>query len=148
MRWPNDVLIGDRKLAGLLVDQFKPGLAVVGIGINVNNQPEACDPGLTRQTIRLADLVEQPPGLTELTALVLRQLRSVLDEANATGFGALLPRVNALWGESRRVTLELDHGKADGQFAGVDESGRLRLVDGREQERLFEAHQVKLLREL
>jgi biotin-(acetyl-CoA carboxylase) ligase len=38
----NDVLVNDRKLAGLLIDQFVPGLAVVGIGLNVTNQPEAC----------------------------------------------------------------------------------------------------------
>lgn len=57
MRWPNDVLVNDRKLAGLLIDHFTPGLAVIGIGINVRNQPEALDPNLTNQTTRLVDLV-------------------------------------------------------------------------------------------
>jgi biotin-(acetyl-CoA carboxylase) ligase len=57
MRWPNDVLVNDRKLAGLLIDHFAPGLAVIGIGINVRNQPEALDPGLKNQTARLVDLL-------------------------------------------------------------------------------------------
>src|SRR5690349_19647555 len=31
LRWPNDVLVGNRKLAGLLIDQFRPAAAVVGV---------------------------------------------------------------------------------------------------------------------
>ena len=42
LRWPNDVLVGRRKLAGLLLDQFCPDLVVAGIGVNVTNQR---DPG-------------------------------------------------------------------------------------------------------
>jgi BirA family biotin operon repressor/biotin-[acetyl-CoA-carboxylase] ligase len=57
MRWPNDVLVDDRKLAGLLIDNFTPGVAVIGIGINVRNQPEALDPTLKNQTTRLIDLL-------------------------------------------------------------------------------------------
>ena len=44
LRWPNDVLVDDRKLAGLLLDQFVPGLAVAGIGINVFNDPSSTIP--------------------------------------------------------------------------------------------------------
>ena len=45
VRWPNDVLVENRKLAGLLIDQFVPELAVAGIGINVFNHPETHDSG-------------------------------------------------------------------------------------------------------
>jgi len=44
MRWPNDVLIGNRKLAGLLIDQFAPELAVAGIGVNLRNSPKRAMP--------------------------------------------------------------------------------------------------------
>ena len=80
VRWPNDVLVENRKLAGLLIDQFVPGMAVAGIGINVFNHPEAHDPGLKNQTIRLADLVAEPPDLRRLTQIVLGNLRSVVDQ--------------------------------------------------------------------
>ena len=57
VRWPNDILVDDRKLAGLLVERFHPVAAVAGIGINVLNHPENCDPELKNQTVRLADLI-------------------------------------------------------------------------------------------
>ena len=53
------VLVGDRKLAGLLIDQFQPGLAVVGIGINVQNHPQSRDASLKGRVTRLADLVSR-----------------------------------------------------------------------------------------
>src|ERR1039458_118314 len=90
LRWPNDVLVHDRKLAGLLVDQFVPGRAVAGIGLNVFNQPETHDPGLKNQTARLADLMAAPPDLPHLTQVVLADLRRVVGQMQARGFASLL----------------------------------------------------------
>ena len=75
MRWPNDVLVRDRKLAGLLLDQFTPDRVVVGVGVNVLNQPEASDAVLQNHATRLADWLPETPGLTEVAAVVLRHLR-------------------------------------------------------------------------
>jgi BirA family transcriptional regulator, biotin operon repressor / biotin---[acetyl-CoA-carboxylase] ligase len=42
LKWPNDVLVGDRKLAGILAEQSPAGSAVVvGIGVNVATPAEA-----------------------------------------------------------------------------------------------------------
>ena len=98
LRWPNDVLVGDRKLAGLLVDQFVPGLAVAGIGINVSNHPDSLDPALKNHFVRLADLLAAPPDLGRLTQMVLASLRRVVTEMHDHGFASLLPRLNPLWG--------------------------------------------------
>jgi BirA family biotin operon repressor/biotin-[acetyl-CoA-carboxylase] ligase len=40
LRWPNDIMAGHRKLAGLLVERYRNDTAVVGIGLNVFNSPE------------------------------------------------------------------------------------------------------------
>jgi BirA family biotin operon repressor/biotin-[acetyl-CoA-carboxylase] ligase len=129
MRWPNDILVGDRKLAGLLIDQFAPGLAVAGIGLNVTNRPDAVDASLKDHTARLADLLPSTPGLRELTVLLLLRLRAVVDEMRDGGFSALLPRVNALWGPPRSVELDLDGVIRRGTFSCVDAEGRLILLD-------------------
>ena len=97
VRWPNDVLVDDRKLAGLLLDQFAPGLAVAGIGINVFNHPETHDPSLKNQATRLADLIPAPPDLRELTRIILSHLRRVVMQMQTGGFASLLPRINQLW---------------------------------------------------
>lgn len=38
LHWPNDVYIDDKKICGILIESPKPNLAVIGIGINVNNR--------------------------------------------------------------------------------------------------------------
>lgn len=148
MRWPNDLLVGRRKLAGLLIDRFVPGIAVVGIGLNVTNHPEERDPALRDQAARLADLLASPPPLIELTRAVLQSLRAVWDELHTAGPNSLLPRINALWRAPVPVALDLDGPVVTGDFLGVDSSGRLELrVPGRPNQ-LFEPHHVRLLREL
>lgn len=147
LRWPNDLLVSERKLAGLLIDQFRPGLAVVGIGINVRNRPEARDGSLNGQVVRLADLVAAPPSLRDLAVRVLASLKSVWLEVQDDGPESILPRVNALWDLPRRVQLDLDGTLVSGDFLGVDAGGRLRLrTDGATS--FFEPQDVRLLRDI
>jgi BirA family biotin operon repressor/biotin-[acetyl-CoA-carboxylase] ligase len=148
MRWPNDLLVNDRKLAGLLIDQFVPGLAVAGIGINVFNRPEAQHPLLKNQIVRLADVVSVAPPLRELTGLVLAELRSVAGQIETGGFASLLPRVNQLWGRPHRVELELEDGKCAGIFNGVDAGGRLILSNDLADSIEYEPWQVRHLTEI
>lgn len=37
LRWPNDVMLNDRKIAGIMVQASEPGVLIAGIGINVNH---------------------------------------------------------------------------------------------------------------
>jgi BirA family biotin operon repressor/biotin-[acetyl-CoA-carboxylase] ligase len=142
LRWPNDVMVHDRKLAGLLIDQFVPGRAVAGIGINVSNQPTAHDPSLKHQTARLADLLPAPPDLGDLAQVVLGSLRMVVLQLHAHGFVSLLPRLNQLWGHPRRVELDLDGDLRRGTFAGVGPEGELLLLDDSAHEAPCQACQV------
>lgn len=148
LRWPNDVLVGDRKLAGLLLDQFVPGLAVVGIGVNVHNHPDQADAGLQGRVARLADLLPNTPALNELALAVLHELRLAVTAVQAGEFRALLARVNALWAGPRRVELDLDGQLRRGLFTGVDDAGRLILTGEDGAAVAYEPHQVKHLTEL
>lgn len=148
MRWPNDVLVQDRKLAGLLIDQFFPGLAVAGIGINVSNQPEKQDSSLKQHTARLADLISAVPSLEKLTQDILKNLREVVTHMQAGGFRSLHSEINALWGTPRRVELDLDGVIRQGMFSCVDEEGRLILSDESGRSVSYEPHQVRHLTEI
>lgn len=148
LRWPNDVLVEQKKLAGLLIDQFAPGAAVVGIGMNVCNRPEAVDPALGVQAVRLADLVPIAPTLEELTCEILARIREVTDEMLQHGFVHLLPRLNPLWSGERKVELDLDGTIREGLFSGVDGGGRLIFADRSGNFSFFESHQVRHLREI
>ena len=148
LRWPNDVLVNDRKLAGLLIDQFVPGLAVVGIGLNVTNQPEAHDPLLAHRTARLVDLITSPLELATLTRVLLSHLHNVMIDLSHRGAPALLSRINKLWGVPRRVELDLNGTPRSGTFTGVDPEGRLTLSEGTGGVTFYEAHQVRHLTEI
>jgi BirA family biotin operon repressor/biotin-[acetyl-CoA-carboxylase] ligase len=148
LRWPNDVLVHNRKLAGLLVEQFLPGLAVAGIGINVTNQPEIQDPALKDQTTRVADLLSQPPSLSQLTEMLLDHLMVVVEKFEADGFASLVPAINELWGGPRRVELDLDGRLVRGLFTGIGNLGELNLTDDSGLRATYLAHQVRHLKEI
>jgi BirA family biotin operon repressor/biotin-[acetyl-CoA-carboxylase] ligase len=148
LRWPNDVLVQDRKLAGLLIDRFTASQAVAGIGVNVFNQPEVGDNSLRNQTARLADLVSPAPALFDLATRILRQLRRRVLELSSVGLPSMLERVNGLWGPMRKVELDLNGRLRSGVFAGIDGAGRLRLLDECGTETAYAAHQVRHLQEV
>ncbi len=148
LRWPNDVLVSDGKLAGLLIDQFKPGLAVVGIGINVKNQPQARDANLNGHVARLADLVSPAPSVRDLAVHALASLKIVWQQVLDYGPGIILERVNALWDLPRRVQLDLDGRLISGAFVGVDARGRLQLCGADGAIDFFEPQDVRLLRDI
>lgn len=148
LRWPNDVMMGEKKLAGLLVDSFDPTRAVVGVGVNISNHPAAHDSTLTSTAIRMADFLSESPGPREVAETILKSLRSIVNLLHHGGMTELCPRINSMWDHSLRVKLDLDGVEETGWFCGVDELGRLLLRDSKRHIKTFEPHQVKLLREL
>lgn len=82
LKWPNDVLVKGRKLAGILVERPPGPCAVVGIGINANL--EAADlPG--EATTSLLVVTGHPVDLEALLQDVLAQLDAWLARAAAGG---------------------------------------------------------------
>lgn len=151
LRWPNDLLVGPRKLAGLLVERHTASTAVVGIGLNVFNQPEAAAPTLAGETTRLADLI--PLGdtsLDDLAGLVLNALADAHSLLLADEFPRIAVDLNRAWTPPRRVALTLA-GQAEpvtGLFLGIDSIGSLRLQHRIGEVHTYDATQVALLREL
>lgn len=149
LRWPNDVMIGNRKLAGLLIDHFAADLAVAGIGLNVANSPGTVEPGLKNRSITLKECLPETPGLGELSAAILANLSQVVRELQTESVSAdLLSLINDLWRLPSRVELDLDGSVCRGTFQGVDSAGRLLLEDGDGVRQEFAPHQVRHLTEL
>ena len=131
LKWPNDVLAGGRKVAGILVEvpPRHPELAIVGVGIDL--QPESAPPG--GGAVSLAELMGMapPPPVEAVLAALLGALRARWAEAAADGGFALAAewrrRSVGLGGPVRAM---LPRGRVlDGVAEGVDEDGAL-LVRG------------------
>jgi BirA family biotin operon repressor/biotin-[acetyl-CoA-carboxylase] ligase len=84
---PNDVYLGDKKVAGVLVEmraqESAPHLAIVGIGINVNHTAEDFSAELRTRAISLAMALNRPVDRQQFAVVLLR----TLDHAYARIFG-------------------------------------------------------------
>lgn len=148
LRWPNDILVKDKKLAGVLVEQFSESVAVVGVGINVLNNPDRIDYKLTHTIARLSDLIYPAPGLNELTELLLKAFGTIHQQMEWSGFDAISSKVNAAWGKPCRVELELKNGIQRGLFIGVNQRGDLIIKSDSYHTYTYSPCQVKLFREI
>jgi BirA family biotin operon repressor/biotin-[acetyl-CoA-carboxylase] ligase len=129
LKWPNDVLIGDRKVAGVLVEATATGPGshdvVVGIGINVHTRVFPAE--LAARATSIANHVSRAPVRAELLADVLERLDRDLAIVVGRGLGPLASRLAAcdgLGGKPVRCAEGLE-----GIAEGIDERGRL-LVRG------------------
>lgn len=137
LKWPNDVLVDHRKLAGILVevqgDMHGAAVAVVGVGLNVSlsaAQRDAVDQAVVDLAETGAAVARNP-----LLADCLRELHAVLAVFRQHGFAALRADWMALDAYAgKAVSLQLpDALGVHGEAAGVDDSGALllRARDGR-----------------
>ncbi|MFP6851013.1 MAG: bifunctional biotin--[acetyl-CoA-carboxylase] ligase/biotin operon repressor BirA [Pseudomonas sp.] len=147
LKWPNDLLVGERKLAGILLelsgDPADVCHVVIGIGLNVNML--AVDQGVIGQpwTSMRAELGCQL-NRNELVIELNRQLSRYLDIQLRDGFIALQDewQANNLW-QGCSVALTAGGEPVEGVVLGVDRSGAIRLrVDG--VERSFSGGELSL----
>ena len=130
IKWPNDVLVGDRKVAGILTElSAEPDLVhwvVLGIGVNLNAGPEDFPEDVRDVATSLAAERGQPVPRALFTAALLASLEQWLDRHAAEGFGP----IRAAWREragtlGREVRVEADGGELAGVAEDLDESGAL-----------------------
>jgi BirA family transcriptional regulator, biotin operon repressor / biotin---[acetyl-CoA-carboxylase] ligase len=76
VKFPNDVLLGGRKVAGILAEAAD-GRVVLGIGVNVNQRPDELPPGVEATALRVA--VGHELDRAPLLAGILAQLESSYD---------------------------------------------------------------------
>ena len=147
LRWPNDLLIGEKKLAGLLIEQTVTGKLIVGFGMNVLNSPREQMPELAGVTTRLVDLIT-PPALEDIASTVLNAIASAHASMEERGMGPAIVELNHQLQEPQAVELLLTDGRTiRGFFTGLDAAGHLRLLNAEGREFLVEHPLVERLRE-
>ncbi len=130
LHWPNDVFVGDRKLAGVLVEALSDGRLIIGVGVNVNNSSVDAPPQLRARVGTLRDCTGQVHELTPLLTEIVRQILGRLQElaADADSVGR---RFNELCLQrGRRLELYLGDQTIVGQCLGIAPDGGLLLDTG------------------
>ncbi len=118
LKWPNDVLLGDRKLAGILAQRV-PGrdAVVVGLGLNVGWAPD----GAAAVGAYASDAAPHP---ADVLVAVLEELAALPADVSGLYRDALVTI-----GQQIRVELPGDAAPLYGRAVDVDAAGRLGVVD-------------------
>ena len=126
LKWPNDVMIGDHKVCGILVERVntRPPMVVIGIGINVDQTADEL-PVPTATSLALAG---HPVDRTALFGEVVHSLREWLGQfaQSPNTFMDHYRGRSATLGRDVRVELPGDQ-TAEGRVDHLDQHGRLVL---------------------
>jgi BirA family biotin operon repressor/biotin-[acetyl-CoA-carboxylase] ligase len=145
LKWPNDVLLDDAKLAGILIETAwstpDATAAVIGIGLNLHEDAtlaaelaaaRAQAPVTLARPTPPAALERVLPGtnLTDALAAVLAALVPALERFSIEGFAPLRARWDDCHVFAGREVVLIEQGNelARGTALGVDESGQLRIA--------------------
>lgn len=132
LKWPNDVLLGGRKLAGILCESRWRGReveVVVGFGINVHRSLAEFEPSLRERATSLALSLPQRRGRAAILAAVLAALERELERFFADGFKGVRPRYEPhCLVLGRAIEIEQPNGERALAIAeGLDADGALRV---------------------
>lgn len=146
IKWPNDILVDGKKIAGILIENSLRGsnleTSIVGIGLNVNqtNFPKGLNAtslkSITKEELNIDDVLNALNSHLEKQYLRLRQgdLPSILSELNRNLFG---------FGEAR--TLKINGKEEVVTILGARPSGELQLQHKDGSNTLHQHHEIEWL---
>ena len=123
VKWPNDVWLGGRKLAGVLIEARPPDWAVIGVGLNVAIATDEFPPELRETAVSIPGGASAEEALEALCAGLARWSNAARDDVLAE-----FRRRDALEGRDISWT---GAGERDGagHVEGIDDRGNLLVVD-------------------
>lgn len=151
LKWPNDLLCDNKKLAGILVeasgDSTDTSFINIGIGINWD-MPEKFSKEINQPWINLSDILSTATDKTTLMASLLIALDQTIDQFIRQGFDGF----NKKWEKNsafigQAVTIKTHSGEVEGIEKGIDKNGAIR-VQTNQGEKCFYSGEVSLRRQI
>lgn len=134
LKWPNDVLLGGRKVAGLLVEGHltpgSPPTLVLGLGLNVNQSdfPPALAAFATSLALAAGRLLPRAALLADLLLALERRYDALLQGGDAEVCAAFEARMAGQGGDATVAFAGNGRPPLHGTLLGVDPTGALRLA--------------------
>ncbi len=131
IKWPNDVLVGGRKLAGTLAELSggaPPRVVVLGIGVNLNSEAGDFPDALRDKATSLRLCAGAPVERARCAGHLLAALERRYDDWQRHGFAPIA----AAWRQlapliGQRIRVDEPGGRVDGTVLDLDDDGALRL---------------------
>jgi BirA family transcriptional regulator, biotin operon repressor / biotin---[acetyl-CoA-carboxylase] ligase len=130
LKWPNDIMAGQGKLAGVLIeaqgDMLGPSAVVIGIGLNCS-LPASLVPRIGQAASALDEVCAAMPTRNQLLAELLMELARVLQQFAKSGFAGLRVEWERYhFHQNRQVRLQFGDGQTvNGVVRGVGDNGEL-----------------------
>jgi BirA family biotin operon repressor/biotin-[acetyl-CoA-carboxylase] ligase len=150
IKWPNDILLRGRKLAGILAEMegkdSKVRFIILGVGVNVNWRREDFPDDLRQTATSLRAETGKEISRAAVAAGLLHELEEEYVSFLREGFSA---RIREEWSRlswvlGKPVTLSLPEATISGRALGLDPEGALLVLDGEGKTHRFIAGEVSL----
>ena len=124
IKWPNDVLIGDKKVCGILLEGQVPEYLVVGVGLNVNQKtfPE----GLRRPATSLSLELTKDVNIDELKERLFKSIVNNFSSLKTEEHLDYFRNHNYL--QNKRVRVLINNEPFIGEVVGIDDSFCLQIL--------------------
>ncbi|MBG7608360.1 MAG: biotin--[acetyl-CoA-carboxylase] ligase [Verrucomicrobia bacterium] len=142
IKWPNDVLVNGRKIAGILVEAGKD-FVIVGIGININSMDFPGELTATSLAIESGQEVERPAVLLE----VVKRLSIHADRIDQSFENTMDGVRQRCWLTGKLVRFTCSGVGKTGLVKGLGSGGELLVEIGGKLERIVQADEVRILSE-
>jgi BirA family biotin operon repressor/biotin-[acetyl-CoA-carboxylase] ligase len=129
LKWPNDIVSDGKKLGGILLESRSETAGcsdvVIGIGINVN-LPEKSRISIQQAVIDLNGISQTPVSRNTLSAAVIEELFTMLEQYQQHGFSSCISQWRELDAyKGKEADLILPNETLKGEILGIDENGLL-----------------------
>jgi len=147
LKWPNDVLVDERKLCGILLElhgeSHGPLAVVVGVGINISMSENAANE-IDQPWVSYQSLTQTPVSRNQLAADFLSNILSALQEFELNGLDSFRER----WLQrdcymNSKVRLQLGDREIVGIARGIDQQGAL-LLESQGQVQRYYSGEIRL----
>ena len=129
IKWPNDVLVGGRKLAGILAEAAVQGgaLQFIVVGFGVNLQPAAYPPEFASRATSIEAETNRPSDRALVLAEIIAAMGERFADLRAGRFDAILSAWRQLASSLPGAHVEWDspEGRVRGRAEGIDRHGAL-----------------------
>ena len=124
IKWPNDILIGDKKVCGILLEGQVPDYLVVGVGLNVNQKEFPDD--LRRPATSLSLEAKQPLDIEELKERLFSNIVNNFSNIKSEDYLDYFRKHNYL--QNKRVRVVINNQIFIGEVIGIDDNFCLQVL--------------------
>jgi len=134
IKWPNDVLVRGRKLAGVLTessgDSVRIEFVILGIGVNLNYPRSLMPEAIRQRATSIVELTQKNISREAFVRRLIQDLDRCYGELEEGGFDPLATRWEARFGfRGKKVRVEMTDRVLIGRAKGIDRDGALILED-------------------